>query len=144
MGSDYGPACNTKMMKQLDRKLLYQIKEDQQHLVLLLHPPLTSTTAELDSSVPAASSTHAEDPWQKPGAKPMAALISTALLSKPWTVACKGKHGSKHNPTEPAAKIDLISQIQISLIAKKKPLSYCGKAEVQISLVNLDSPELLR
>lgn len=64
----------------------------------------TFWTTEWDSSIPAASSTRAEDLWQKLGASPGAALISSALLSKPWTVACEGKHSSRHSRVKPAAR----------------------------------------
>lgn len=96
-----------KMIKGVDGKqLLYRIKEDEQldSLVLLLHPAVTPTTAELDPGIPAAASTHAEDPWQKLGAQPTAVLISMALVPKPWTVACEAEYGSKHKLMKPAAK----------------------------------------
>lgn len=82
-GFDYVPACIPAIIKELDgKKRPHQIKEDEplDTLLPLLHPAATSLTAEWGSSVPAAASTHAEDPWQKLGAKPTAVLISTALL----------------------------------------------------------------
>lgn len=50
-----------KIIKELDGKLLYEIKEGEQldSLFMLFHPAATSSAAQLDSGVPADASTHA-------------------------------------------------------------------------------------
>lgn len=57
-------------------------------------------TAEFDWSDPAAPSTHYEDTRQKLGAK---TYLCHTPARESWTVACKGKHGSKHSPMEATA-----------------------------------------